>query len=765
MSHPLRAAAIRAAAASPYIWAAIYTAIVMAHGIPALRQDWSWPIESSSFASLWTTSVSGWDPRGIGMPNLHLNDYLVGGILSLIGLGLGPYAALAVLIFGVGLACALAASSLARALGADWAACSAAGLIGLFNPWTYAETIAGHTYMLLAFGALIALVAELMRDRPRPISASLLVALTLVQLQFFLPALALAAYAALRGRAGLPFVTGLVAGAPVFAGIAAEYAAFRSVPSTHVWEISQSTAPASAALLSGYFAGYGQHFDLFAAWPMRLIIAVALLGVASSWRTTAAKAAAFVGVISIAFASGLRGPFGAALDWVFATVPAAGLYRELFDVLGFLVIAYVAAVSLAAARSRVASALLFACGAALALGWIAWSPWLWWVPGQTIPIPIIDAAPGSRFALLPAFQPFVYNGKGSGLDPDAYLRDGAAPLNVQTPQYPIDAALERYALYRDSTSLSALGVSTIVVRPWLLTDDATRAYQVALPQVPSLRATSAQLHPAPRLSLIRMPLPITSGGVIGAGAVFFADAAGIRGAQIPKTWSTFRPLIAVRAPMLYADAAKGWVDARLTFAENPGLAQAFGGAATTSRTDVLSVAPGVPALAFVQGRLTSRDGRTLSGSTSGYSWLTIPRDVTAVRCFGLCAIAAQGYPPANIPDSTPPAPAVAVAYRTWAPWLISAELSRGNASALRLNDAFDSNWIAAAAGAYLTHVRLDTTVNAWIVPARPETVTVWLVEWAAALQALLEAVAVISLFSLGLSAARQIKRPLWQPRR
>src|SRR5450755_388293 len=209
--------------AAPFAGALAYALIVVWHGFPALRHDWAWPTDADSLASMWTSSTSGWDPVGIGTPNLHINDYLVGGALCLIGRAGGTYAALFALALGVGLACSLGAAALARTFAADALGQAGVSMISLFNPWVYTETVAGHTYMLLAFGAMTALVAEARREDSRPRHAALLVALSLVQLQFFLPALALAIGMGFARRGWLPLLTGVIVGAPVLIGLAAEY--------------------------------------------------------------------------------------------------------------------------------------------------------------------------------------------------------------------------------------------------------------------------------------------------------------------------------------------------------------------------------------------------------------------------------------------------------------------------------------------------------------------------------------------------------------
>jgi hypothetical protein len=734
--------ALVAANATPIASAFAYALIVVWHGIPALRHDWAWPTDSASLGALWTSSTSGWDPTGIGAPNLHLNDYLVGGALCLIGWLAGTHASIFALALGVGLACSLGASALADTFDAHPVTRAGVALFSLFNPWVYTETVAGHTYMLLAFGALTALLAEVRRSEVRPRRAALLVALSLVQLQFFLPVLAIALKMGAVRRSWLPLVTGVVVAAPVIVGLAAEYGAFRGVPLTLAWELSQSVPAAAAVHLSGYFAGYTQSIDPFDAWPMAIVLGIALFGIGAAWRTSAAAVIGITALLSLGIASGLRGPISATMLWIFTHVPAAALYRELFDVLGFTAIAYAAAVSLASSRSRAASMVLLACGVAFFASWIVWSPWAWWVPADSIPKTAIIAQADTRFALLPVFQPMTFGGRGSGLDPDAFARGPVSPLNVQAPQYPVDAALARYAIEGDGRWLAALGVSSVTNRPWLSSDRAAQSFQTALAR-PSTGAASSvltYLKPQPLVATLPLPNIVTFVDDLGAGDVFFADAADVRGQDVPTSWAAYRPLIPVPAPNRYVNARDGWVDARLSFAADPRLAQAFGGAATTSANDLLPLAAGVPALVFVDGTLVDQRDRMVSGATRGYRWVNISADVSGVRCRGLCAVATQGYPPAIAPVSMTRAHPATLNYRAPAPWWIETNVQPGEASTLRVNDAFDKNWIAIVGSDRLAHVRLDTAVNGWLLPARSTTQQIWMIQWPAAVQALLEAV-------------------------
>src|SRR4029077_19131165 len=110
-----------------------------------------------------------------------------------------------------------------------------------------------------------------------------------------------------------------------------------------------------------------------------------------------------------------------------------------------------------------------AAGVALAVTWGARPPSALWVSSNEYPHSRGSAAPVSRVALLPAFQPLqLRSGRGDGADPDSFVySDHVAPVNEYYPTYPVDMALASYEQTGDVRGLQALGVGAIVDRPWL----------------------------------------------------------------------------------------------------------------------------------------------------------------------------------------------------------------------------------------------------------------------------------------------------------
>ena len=744
-------------AAIPYVCALLVAIIVTRHGVPALRQDWAWPINAQSLNDFMFRSTSGWDVRGIGAPNLYLNDYLVGTALYLISKVIGTSLSLFAFAFGSALACALGASRLAGTLGAGPVARAGLALVATFNPFTYTETVAGHMYMVLAYGAIICLLAEARRREFHPASAALLTCLTLSQLQFFIPALLIDLALAMRRKQWLPFATAIAIAAPIGLSLIAEYSAFRVVPQTLAWEEAQSVPPYAAAILTGYFAGYDQSIARVVFWPMWAIVIIATLGCAVMWREPWAKLAAVLGLTSLVFATGLLGPLGSSQAWTFAHFPATMLYRELYDVLGFTAISYIVLVALATVRNGALGGVALIAGIALAAAWLVHSPWQWWVPARSIPELRVNLPRATRYALIPAFQPLVFRGRGSGLDPDAYARLGSTPLNTQLPTYPVDASLARFARTGDSRSLAALGAVAIFARPWLASDSAALKYQRALSTAytASMPLQGARLNAQPLVTLLPIPRLGSVDDVLGAGAVFFADAVQVRGVGVPAAWHEYRTLISVTPSNRFVSAQDGWVDARLSFASIPQVAQAFGGAVTTSPSDMLNIDARAQALVWVRGALVSQDGRLVSKTTGSYHWVVIPAGVTALRCIGLCAVATQGFPPAGVPSTPRAADGTAVSFLDRLPWLIEVSVTAGRPGAVRLNEAYDRNWIALMDGRVLPHMRIDATVNGWLLPQRTTSTTIWLLDQAAAAEAVLELFGALWVVGLAIMALRR----------
>jgi hypothetical protein len=698
---------------SAYAAAAASTALAIAVRTqnPVLRQDWA----PTGFG--WAWAFEGWWRSGIGGARAYPDGYLL-TLPAALGTALFGTSVVALLIvLAIGVLCAFGARAVVLDLGAGEVCASASALFAVLNPWVYTELVAGHTPMLLAYGATIWFVREILRAEPRPAMLVASALLTLQQLQFFVVCVLLLAILSVARRRWRELAIVAVASLPIAIGIAGDRGSLGSIPFVLGWERNQSVAPIEAVQLNGYFERYADGFHGFfgiAAWST-FALALAAIVARPSWKILAVAAATAAALL---FAMGELGPLRPLFTWAVEHVRALGLFRELYDVLGFAAIGYVVLVAATCARWRAAAWAWLAVVLLFPVVWIAAPPSHFWVASSALPKIRVDGEKNARFALVPAFQPISFDGRGSGSDPDAYDRaNDVTPLNGYFAPYPIDAALSGFLLHGETRPLEALSVATVIERPWLQSDIAALEQQWALPFAgfPSARrARVLHLRAFPELALLPLPEAQT------------ASAADIG---------------AVTAPNVHVHADRGWVDARLAFAERPDIAQPFGGALTTDARATLRVRSGVAALVFVRGTLRSSDGRAIATTTRGYRWVSIPSTVSAVRCVGLCVVAAQGEPQ-PIPSFASAPRGRSVDFDQVLPWLAVATVAPGSPAMLRYNVAYDRHWAAYLGGVRLTHARLEGIVNGWMLPARTSPQQLVVVHLVSAAQFLAEILAI-----------------------
>ena len=724
-----------------------------------LRHDWGAGPFHSSWSTILSDAFSGWNVAGIGSPSLYPDAYIISLPIALLTAVGGNHVALVVTLLAIGALAAFGGRALAKDAGGGTAVCCAASILCVFNPWTYTELVAGHVFMLLAYAASIWLFRELLRPAPRSAVVILAAILTLQQLQFFVvTTVALIVFGAVR-RNWVPLGIISLMWMPIAIAVISDIRpALDAVPLVVSWERQQSVAPLDAVGVTGYFAGYARGFALLGAIPMvyTFVLFVVAFIVLMNRRVLV------VGVgtmIALVIAMGLRGPLLPQMEWLSLHFRGAVLYRELFDILAYVVIGYCALAVWLCSRYRVLSWSWLAALLVLPIPWITSPPSHYWLTANALPqISLKDAPAHTRFALVPAFQPMSFEGKGSGRDPNLQaFGDDVTPVNDAFATYPADAALGAYALRGDASMLAALSVSEIVERPWLKTQTEALAQQWALPLRPfrdAPRARNVMLEAAPELSLLPVPVVGTLDARLGSGNIFFGDAFGVSGTLVPAQWARLRGVTRITTPNRQTHAALGWVNARFAFAQRPELAQSLGGALTTNATAVLHLQSGRAALVYVEGSLRSTDGRTVSGSTKGYRWVTVPGGVRGVICSGLCLVAAQGDPP-NAPLEPPKQQAKALSFRFVTPWLVLADAPAGAPGAVRYNTAYADGWSAYLDGSRLTHLRLDGTVNGWLIPSRGDGARLVLVEEASAAQVFCELVVICVLCWLVVFAARQ----------
>lgn len=707
-----------------------------------LRHDWWWPANREMSLEALVNATSGWLPAGIGAPAPYPGSYLVGTAVAILSLIAGGIPALVMFAFAIALTCTLGARALGAGLDADSVMIFAMQLFALCNPWVYNETVAGHLYMVLSYGASMLLLGEMLRSRPRTPRLVLLPVLILPQLQFFVIALAaLCVFAALR-RKYVPLLCAMILALPVWVGLGFERSALLRTPYTAAWETSQSVSLPSAAVLSGYFAGYADHFGVLQIDAIWVIVACALIAVPFAARRAVAFWSMIVAVAGVLAASGSRGPLGAWYTSVVLHIPQSGLFRELYDVLGFVAIADVTL--LASHGRRAIGVLALVASTIMASAWIIHPVSAYWVSRSVLPPVLVHATPNTRFALMPSFQPMQFQGNGSGADPDAYIRAGnVTPLNEYFARYPVNAALSWYAIAGDVRPLEALSVSSIVRRPWLDTNfESLRQQMNGTP--PSARGVRVppQLRALPEVTLGMLPQVTSLANAPGAGNVFFGDARSMGSGLAPASWKTLPAFVPVVISNRFVSETQGWVDAQFDFAAYPQFAQGLGGAVTTDSASLLRVLPGLPVLADVNGALIAGD-RIVSRTTRGYAWVRLAPRETVLRCTGRCVVVGQADLEAIPPLNAPSRSYRSADFTVLTPWLIRVTIPADNPPVLRYNTAYDENWIAITPGRRNVHLRLDVSVNGWILEKGSASASVYLLEWVAALQALCEIVALL----------------------
>jgi hypothetical protein len=712
--------------------------------VPVLRHDWPSPYASVGAV---IAALSGWDPIGIGSPSGYPSSFIAAPIAYALMNLLGVFAGTLVWQFAIAIIIALGARACTGAFTQSTVAQCAAVIFALFNPWVYNELVAGHAFMLLAYGGTLWLIREAVR--PKGEAALLLCGLAIVpQIQFFVLDWPVFAYIAIRDRRYISGPAWLLLSIPIVTGVVATHSALAQTPLTLGWEHIQSIRPGSAVLLLGYFAKY-ERFEGLARAGLILVALCAAAGAASIFvRERRLMLIPLAALLTLAVACGFEGPWRAILGWAFAHITVLGLLRELYDLLGLTAACYLALCAYAARVSRYAAYVWCIGALSMSAGWFAQPPWVYWAAAEQVPRTAVAQPAHTRFALMPAFQPMQWAGVGSGIDPEWYVRPGAiTPVNEFVASYPVSSALGAYVLHHDSTLLRALSVAAVYRQSDMRSDTPDLRFQwafqrpqdVAAFSTSSPKSTVERLPALPEMTLSALPAVGTLETNIGAGNVLFGDAgaAASAGASVPISWKTLPPVLRVIAPNAWADAGQGWVDARLAFAQRPDLAQSYGGAVTRNSRAVLPVAPGHEALVSISGELATQTGTPLVRRTNGYTWIAIPPNTNGVRCSGVCVVAAQGDP-RRLPLNPPPHKYLALPFRTATPWLASATIPRGEAALLRYNVAYDSHWIALYRTHALAHVRIDGIVNGWIVPARSAETGVLLIETGAAATSLAE---------------------------
>jgi hypothetical protein len=700
-------------------------------------------------------ATSGWGWNGFGNPRPYFSGCAFVILRALAIDVLGPFAAFAALMFLVGAVVAYAGDAMASLITSKPLVRACAAAFALFNPWVYAKIVAGHYPMVLSCAALALILREAMLPRPRALRVALIVAVLLPQLQFFLLAIPLLLYLAIRKRCYLPVVTAAIVSLPIWIGVAFESRYLAGIPYTLEWQNIQSVAPKDALLLLGYFPGY-LHAIAWVAYPMLAILLMAAVGTELRASTNRRLSWWVVGVaLFLLAAMGTRSPLAPLMTSVFAGQHLSAVFRELYDLLGVVAIAYGFYAAAAADRWRAVAILFAAANLGLMAAWAAVPPSSYWVDARALPRASVKAPANVRIALSPAIQPLSFEGYGSGADPDASAALGtdAHIVNEYLPSYPVNAALAQFSHGGDVSGLAGLSVGAIVYRPWLQTgalvlDPATNARARKVSAIRGSAGVAVVTNAVPLLSLAGLPAVGSLNRRIGTGAIFFGDA----GERVRS----------IDAPTITADPARGWTSVDLMAARHPEVAQGIGGAATVS-TLPLAAQTDAWTLVYVRGRL-SGSSTPVSNVRGAFSWVATVPGAHTFTCAGVCAVIATTAQRPHWPLEPRAAQNYgALAYAAPTPWLLETAVPAfAQPELLRFNMRFDPHWMAV--GNAGVHLRIDAAVNGWTLPPSVTGRRIVLVESVAAIQfvfatiGLLWTLALFGMWLAGTIAARHSPR-------
>ncbi|MGH7716540.1 MAG: hypothetical protein ACREML_11155, partial [Vulcanimicrobiaceae bacterium] len=463
------------------------------NGIPALRHDWEVPATTGAEAGYFQSMYEGWLPYGIGYPIAYPTTFLLGFIGRVIAmLHVPPWWLLVVWLLAIAIfiaACSVRAFAALKA--PPWAAVAGATL-AICNPWVYNELVAGHLPMIAAYGACIGIAGELCTRTPRAGVLAALAIVAMMQIQFGIVAGTIVFVWLLVHRRWIAASTIFAVAAPTMLGIVAYHGLMGGIPYLLTWQNVQSVSQSQGILLSGYFAHYASGMLGIVRWPIRVFAAAPFAAILAAfvWKRPALALCALA-FVPLLLASGSKGPIGPLYTFAVAAVPQTGVYRELYDLIGFVAVGYVCSLAVVTARIRALAWLALAAAAPLVAAWFVYPASAHWIDARTIPQPPV-AKNGYRYALMPPFVPMRMRGRGSGLDPDTIPSFGLPqPVNKYvpyTPMFPVDNALAEYAATGNATMLGALGVSAVYARPYLESDTASLRHSIS--GMPAVRAGS-----------------------------------------------------------------------------------------------------------------------------------------------------------------------------------------------------------------------------------------------------------------------------------
>ena len=618
-------------------------------------------------------------------------------------------------------------------------------VMALFNPWTYNELVAGHMTMLIAYAATLLLIAEMVQPLPKPLVMTIAIVFIAQQLQFYVVAVALTALWGIFKREWTPLVAGVIVGAPVAIGIALGYSELLSTPYTLPWQEGQSIVLSRAVLLSGYYANYDRFLPPLSDICAGALCALALAGFAGNIRATVARSTAVGTLAFLLLALGTNGPLPAAYEFAVVHIKASGLFRELYDLMSYVAVGYLVLAAMAASRWPKSSPVFVLIAIGMVTTWAFAPPARYWVRGDTIPPLDVNAAPYTRYAVIPAFQPLSYLEQGSGADPDLYPRErGVEPINQYLPTYPAVTALAQEVFHHDPTLLEGLSVSSVYRRSGFCSDSGALTGQISthLNENAACGGTSSSetLPASPEFGL-QTSYAVASLARIGSGDVLLPDA--VRAGIVPAV-ATHVP----EAPNTIVDPRYGWISASLAFLTHSEIGQPFGGVYTSS-TIPFALAGGQYALVYVKGHLLDSSGATVAASAASFHWAHVRPGTAFVRCLGSCAIALLSSMNPGYRVDPKPQRIAALPFARITPWLVRADVPAMNpGNLLRFNERYSGWWTMFAPAAKrtsFTHVRVDGAANGWLVSERYGGGSVYIFEARSLVEQLVEILSTVAL--------------------
>lgn len=718
-------------------------------GVPSLRHDWHSPLVPGALLPWLQSLFSPWLSTGIGQPQPYPTFYLVGlPLYALHGL-LDTKDVLIAIVAGSIFLSASAGIRVGRQLGGN-ATALIPGAIAALNPWVYSKLVAGHIFMVLAYAFALALFCEVTRRRPRVAIVVLLAALCITQIEFCLIIAPALAYWCWRARQPLPLLAMLVASAPIAIGIIGRYGTLAQTEYTLPWQAAQSVPPLSGIMMLGYTFHYANGFD--DVRPVLILLAVfACTGIVLLRKTGAFAFIGILAAVTIVYASGTTWWFSVPYVWLVRHVRESGVFRELYDLIAIVAVAYVAGMAALLGRHRkpLATTAAGLCAAALLVPWITHPVANYFVPANAFPAAQFPPDPQHRVALFPAYQPIAFDQRGSGYDPDLFEQQAASsPVNEFFPTYPVDAALSYAWFDKDFTLLRALSVSQIINRPYFETNWDSLRYQQALLQPIWKGLPNDKLSRAPSIVSLTYGTPVkTEEPQDLLSNVVFDDT----------------DVIALRNEGAEDFAVdRHWIDSRLAELTHPEWSTPQAGVVTRSTVGFQIPRGSHSLLASVNGYLITPPHRVLAHDLRRLTWISLPSNSRSVRCLGTCMLSLVSTRHVTVRPSPPPAAWHDANARMDAPWSFSVRLGyAASARTLRFGESYGSYWAAYINGQELRHVKLNGVFNAWIVPAGTSG-SVILVERLSSLQMTFERVALISIviiaiFSLFLTRRHELQ--------